>query len=199
MAKLSGPLDLLVIRVESGVAPAGRLHVVAQVVEAELAVGAVGDVAVVGLAAGFRVHVALDVAGRDAEGLVDRQHPFAVAAGEVVVDGDDVDALAFQRVEVGRQRGDERLAFAGDHFGDVAAVQDDAADHLHVEVPHVLGAVGGLAAGGERFGQQIVERLAVGESLAKLRRQRLQFGVAQGLHCRFQLVDLASSEPGMTA
>ena len=36
-------------------------------------------------------------------------------------------ALAFQGVEVGGQRGHERLAFAGDHFRDVAAVQDDAA------------------------------------------------------------------------
>ena len=68
--------------------------------------------------------------------------------------------LPVERVEVGRQRGDERLAFAGDHLGDVAAVQDDAADDLHVVVPHVLGAAGGLAAGGERLGQEVVERLA---------------------------------------
>ena len=100
--------------------------------------------------------------------VVDGRHPFAVAAGQVVVDGDDVDALALQGVEVGRQRGDEGLAFAGDHLGDVAAVQDDAAEDLHVEVPHVLGAAAGLAAGGERLGQQVVERLALGQALAEL-------------------------------
>ena len=107
-----------------------------------------------------RVHVALDGADRHAQRRGRWAHPLAVAAGQVVVDGDDVDALALQRVEVGRQRGDERLAFAGDHLGDVAAVQDDAADDLHVVVPHVLGAAAGLAAGGERLGQQVVERLA---------------------------------------
>ena len=103
--------------------------------------------------------------------LVDGQHPLAVAAGEVVVDRDDVDALAVQRVEVGRQGGDQGLAFAGDHLGDVAAVQDDAAEDLHVEVPHVLGAAAGLAAGGERLGQQVVERLAGLEPLAEVRRR----------------------------
>ncbi len=76
--------------------------------------------------------------------------------------------LPLQGVQVGGQRGDQRLAFAGDHFGDVAAMQDDAAEDLHVEVPHVLGAAAGLAAGGERFGQQVVERGALGKPVAEL-------------------------------
>ena len=175
-------LHLLVVRVVIVVAAAGGLHVVAEVVEAELGVGAVGDVAVVGLAAGDGVHVGLDVAGGDAEGAVDGEHPFAVAAGEVVVDGDDVDALALEGVEVRRERGDERLAFAGDHLGDVAAVQDDAADHLHVEVAHVLGALGGLAAGGERLGQEVVELRAGGEPLAELGGDAAQVVVGERLH-----------------
>jgi hypothetical protein len=71
-----------------------ELHVVAQVVEAELVVGPVGDVAGVGgLPLGDR-SVVLDDADRHAEEAVDPAHPFRVAAGEVVVDGDDVDALA---------------------------------------------------------------------------------------------------------
>ena len=47
-------------------------------------------------------------------------------------------------------------------------VQDHAADQLHVEVPHVERAAAGLADDGEGFGQQVVERLAVGEPLAEL-------------------------------
>ena len=118
------------------------------------------------------------------------EHPFAVAAGQVVVDGDDVDALALEGVEVGRQRGDEGFAFAGDHLGDVAAVQDDAAEDLHVEVPHVLGAAAGLAAGGERLGQQVVELCALGQPFAQLRRHRLQLLVAERPHLLFEVVDL---------
>ena len=109
------------------------------------------------------VQVVLDDADRHAEEAVDPAHPLRVAAGEVVVHGDDVDALAVQRVEVGGQRGDERLAFAGLHLGDPAAVQHDAADQLDVEVPHVQRAAAGLAHDGEGLGQQVVERLAVGQ------------------------------------
>ena len=94
------------------------LHVVAQIVEAVLVVGAVGDVAGIGLAALVVVEAVDDDADRHAEELVDLAHPLGVAAGEVVVDGDDVDALAGERVEIDGKRGDERLAFAGLHLGD---------------------------------------------------------------------------------
>ena len=46
-------------------------------------------------------------------------------------------AAAGERVEVERQRGDERFTFASSHFRDPAAVQDDAANQLHIEVHHV--------------------------------------------------------------
>jgi hypothetical protein len=55
---------------------------------------------------------------------------------EVVVDRDDVHALAGQRVQVGGQRRDQRLALAGLHLGDLAVVQHHAAEQLHVEVAH---------------------------------------------------------------
>ena len=71
-----------------------ELHVVAQVVEAELVVGAVGDVAVVGLLALVVVEVVDDDADRHAQELVEPAHPLGVALGQVIVDGDDVDALA---------------------------------------------------------------------------------------------------------
>src|SRR5205085_94773 len=72
----------------------GDGHVVAQVVEAELGVRAVGDFRVVRLfALGERHHV-LDVGGAHAELLVDGPHPAGVALGEVVVDRDQVDAVA---------------------------------------------------------------------------------------------------------
>ena len=130
------PLHLLLALVVIVVALGRRPHVVAEIIEAELVVRAVGDVAHVGLLPLVGVHVALDRADRQAQGKIQRAHPFHVAAGQVVVDRDHVHALALQGVEVGRQRGHEGLAFAGDHFGDVAAVQDHAAHELHVEVPH---------------------------------------------------------------
>ena len=100
----------------------------------------------------------LNDADAHAEEAVETAHPLRVAAGEVVVHRDDVHAFAFERIEVGGERRDERLAFAGLHLGDLPAVQHHAADELHVEVPHVQHALAGLADDGEGFGQQIVER-----------------------------------------
>ena len=108
-------------------------HVVAQVVEAELVVGAVGDVAVVGLAALGGAHLGQDHADGQAEEVVDAAHHLGLVLGQVVVDGDDVDAVAGERVEVRRQHGDQGLALTGLHLGDVAHVQRGAAHDLDVE------------------------------------------------------------------
>ncbi len=139
-----------------------ELHVVAQVVEAELVVGAVGDVGAVGFAALLVAEVVDDDADGEAEELVDLAHPLGVALGEVVVDGDDVHAVAGEGVEVAGERGDEGFAFAGLHFGDLALVQHHAADQLHVEVAHLHGAPAGLAHHGEGLGQNLIERFVLG-------------------------------------
>ena len=143
-------------------------HVVAQIVEAELVIGAVRDVAIVLLLALGVVEAVDDDADREPEELVDLAHPFGVALGEVVVDGDDVDTAAGQRIEIDRKGCDQRLAFAGLHFSDTAFVQDHAADQLDVEMALAEHALAGLADGGESRHQKIVERHAFGELLLEL-------------------------------
>ena len=165
------------------------LHVVAQIVEAVFVVGAVGDVAgVSGLALGI-VEPVHDHAGGQAEEAVDLAHPGGVAAGEIVVDGDDVDALAGQRVEIDRKRRHQRLAFAGLHLGDVALVQHHAADQLDVEMPLLEGALGRLAHGGEGGNQDVVQRLAVGKFFPELGGARFQRLVGQGRDFRLERID----------
>ena len=134
-----------------------ELHVVAEVVEAELVVGAVGDVGGVGFAALLIGEVVDDDADGESEEAVDLAHPFGVALGEVIVDGDDVDAVAGEGVEVAREGGDEGFAFARLHLGDLALVEGHAADHLDVEVAHADDAAAGLANDGEGFGEELVE------------------------------------------
>ena len=136
------------------------LHVVAQVVEAVLVVGAVGDVAGIGGVALVVVEAVDDDAGRQAEEAVDAAHPLGVAPGEIVVDRDDMDALAGERVEIDRKGGDQRLALAGLHLGDSAFVQHHAADQLDVEMALAERALGRLAHGREGRNEDVVERLA---------------------------------------
>src|SRR5207245_1671636 len=59
------------------------------------------------------------------------------ASGEVVVDGDEMSAPARQRVQIQRERGDQRLPLAGRHLRDLALVQDNAADELDIVWHHV--------------------------------------------------------------
>ena len=115
----------------------GRHAVVAQVVEAEFGVGAVSDVAGVLLPAKLGGHHALDAADRQPQELEEHAHPFGVAARQVVVHGHHVHAHAGQRVQVYGKGGDKRFAFPRGHFRNVAAVQGDAAQQLHVKVDHV--------------------------------------------------------------
>ena len=162
-----------------------ELHVVAQVVEAEFVVRAVGDVRAVGGLAFAVGQSVLDDADLEAEEPVDLAHPLGVAARQVVVHGDDVDALAEQGVEVDGQGGDEGLALAGLHLRDLALVQDDAAHQLHVVVAHPQGAHRGLADGGEGRHEEVFQVLPPVQPVAELGgarpqaivRQRLQFGL----------------------
>ena len=123
------------------------------------------------------------------EALVDRAHPLGVAAGEVVVDRDDVDALAGERVEHDGERAGERLALAGAHLGDRAAVQHHAADHLDVEVAHAHAPARDLAHDREGLRQQVVERLAVAGALAQRVGLRAQLVVVEQLELRLPRVD----------
>ena len=166
-----------------------ELHVVAQVVEPELVVGAVGDVATVGDLSFLIVQVVLDDADRHAEETVDFAHPLGVAPRQIVVDGDDVDAFAFEGIEVRGKRRDERLAFARLHFGDLPLVQDVAADQLHVEVPHVEHAAARLAHDGEGLGQEVVYGCARSDPLAEFRGPFAERLVAQSLDGGLQRVD----------
>src|SRR4029079_3584793 len=59
------------------------------------------------------------------------------------------------------------LALAGLHLGDLAAVEDHAADHLDVEVAHAHRALARLADDREDLGQQVVEVAAVDRLLAQ--------------------------------
>ena len=106
-------------------------HVVAQIVKAQLVVGAVGHVGGIRLAAFVIVQAMDDQADRQAQVAVDLAHPFAVAGGQVIVDRDDMNAAASQGIQVDRQGRDQGFAFTSLHFGDSTLMQDNAANQLN--------------------------------------------------------------------
>jgi len=72
-------------------------------------------------------------------------------------------ALAFQGVEVQRQGSDKRLAFARLHLRDLALVEHDTADELHIEMAQAGRAHGGFPHQGKRFRQEVIQRFAGGQ------------------------------------
>ena len=112
-----------------------RLHIVAEVIEAELGGGSVHHVAGVGLALPFvALHVhGMDGSNRQAKRAEERERPVAVALHQVVIHGDHVHLHLLKARQVAGKRADDGLTFAGLHFGNLAFAQDDAADDLHIE------------------------------------------------------------------
>ena len=171
------------------------LHIVAQIVETELIVGAVSHVAVVLVLAFGVVETVDDDADGKAEEFVDLAHPFGVALGQVIVDRDDVDAAGAKRVEIDRKSGDQRLAFAGLHFRDLALVQHHAADELDVEVALTERALGSFPHGGEGRHQNVVKRGAFTKLLFEFVGASAQFLVGKFLQFRFQRIDGVDARP----
>ena len=187
-----------------------RHAVVAQVVEAELAVRAVGDVARVLRAALLGVHRVLDAPDRQAEVLVEMAHPRRVAPREVVVHRHELHVLPGKRVEVERKRRDEGLALARLHLGYLALVEHDAADELDVERNHVPGEGVPADLGRrpaqvaarvlyecKRLGEYVVERLAFRDTVLELLGNSRKILVLEVFRLVFGLnaVDFAHDRP----
>ena len=170
-----------------------ELHVVAQVVEAELVVRPVSDRLPVSCPALDVVQAVNDHTHSEPEPAIDPAHPFGVALREVVVDRDHMDPGPGDSVQIDSQGSGQGLALAGLHLGNLAFVQHDAADQLHVEVAHAQHPPGRLAANGERFRQQVVQRLARSVPFDEFRGLGLQVLVGHGLHLAGPGVDLVDA------
>ena len=103
----------------------------------------------------------------------------ALELRQVIVDGDDVHAVAGQGIEVCRHGRRQRLAFAGLHFRNAALMQHDAAHHLHAELALARHAIGCLAHNGISLRQQLIERLALAVAVFEFLRLRTQLAVGE--------------------
>ena len=129
-------------------------HVVTQVVEAVFVVGAVGDIRVIRFTLGRCRQAGHVNAYCHAEEFEQRTVVFGVALRQIVVDGNNVNALTRQRIQVSRQRCRQGFTFTGTHFRDAALVEHHPAQQLHVEVTHAEHAFTGLTYNGEGFRDQ---------------------------------------------
>ena len=69
-------------------------------------------------------------------------------------------------------------------------MQHHAADELNIKVAHLQGPLAGLAHGGEGLGQQVIQRLALAQTLAELVGLGLQCGVVELFKLGLDGIDL---------
>ena len=94
----------------------------AQEIRQNLLARRVGDIARVTLPAFEWRHGGRDPAGFDAAKSVELFQPVRIALHQVIVDRNNVDATPGQRIEIGRQGGNQRFAFTGSHLSDFSLV-----------------------------------------------------------------------------
>ena len=161
-------------------------HVVAQVIETVFVVRAVGDVRVVGRLLFFTRHLREVDADRHAQEVEKLAHPACIAAGQVIVHSDDVQALASQCIQVSGQCGGQGFALARAHFGNLAVVQGDATRQLDIEVPHLHDPLGAFTNNGKGFRQQGIQCFTGSKPIPETLGLGSQLIVAQRLQSGFQ-------------
>src|SRR5262249_38097103 len=118
-----------------------------------------------------------DNASLETEEAIELAHPLRVASREVVVHRDEMDAFAFERIEIDRQRRDERLSLARLHLADHSFVEDHPSDQLHVVVAHLERALARLTTYRKGLDEDVIERRSVFELLFEFARLRLERAV----------------------
>ena len=99
---------------------------------------------------------------------MDSTHPLRVTLSQIVINRNDMNALACQRIEVCGQHTGQGLTFTSTHLGNVTEVQCRTAHNLDAEVLLPQHAPGCLACRGESIQQQIVYIGTVSQLLLKL-------------------------------
>ena len=73
-----------------------------------------------------------DHTSRQAQKVIHLSHPASVTLRQIIVDGHHVNTLAFQRVEIGRQRRHQGFTFTSLHLSHVTLVERHTTDQLNI-------------------------------------------------------------------
>ena len=74
-------------------------------------------------------------------------HLLSITLSQVIIDSYNVNALAFQRIQVGWKCGYQGLTFTSLHLSDTSLMKNDTTDQLYLEVLHSKYSLGSLTDG----------------------------------------------------
>ncbi len=168
-------------------------HVIAQIVKAELIVRTIGNICCIHALTLLGRHVMNNQADLQSEEAVYLPHPLTVSLCQIIIDRNNVYALARQRIQIYRQRCHQCFTFTGLHFRDTSLVQNDATDQLYAVVPHTEHAVSRFAHGGKCLRQQVVQCFTILITLLKFCGLAAQFCIRQRTVFRLQCLYLVDN------
>ena len=135
-------------------------HVVTQVIEAELVVRTVGDIREISLSLIVLAHARQHAADSAVQELEHLAHFLRLELSEVVVDGNNVNASAVERVSVSSKAGNKRFTFTCFHFCDTSLMQNDSTNDLNGVRLFAQHSERSLTAYSECIAKHIVQRFA---------------------------------------
>ena len=136
-------------------------HIVAQIIEAELIIRAVGDVRLISFTFLF-FRQAVDIEPNcQAEPVIQFAHFFGIAARQVFVDCHDMDAFFRDGIQIDGHRRSQGFTFTGLHFGNIPLMKRCSSHDLHTEWIHSKYALRCFAHRSKCFRHHVIERLAL--------------------------------------
>ena len=121
------------------------LHVVPEIVKPQFIVGDIGYVAGIGLLTHPIIHPAGDAAHRHAQKFKHFAHPSRIAAGQIVVDRNNMDTFALKGHQIGGQGRHQGFPLTRAHFCNHPVKQNSAPNQLHIKGAKAEGPRGAFA------------------------------------------------------
>ena len=156
-------------------------HVITQVIKAQLIVGAVCNVAVVCFPALVIVQPVQDAANGQPHKTMHLAHFLGLGLCQIVIDCNDMNALAGQRIQIRCNACHQGLTFTGLHLGDSALMQYGGTDQLYRERTLAKHTVSRLPDCCKCLRKNIIQGLAVAQPLPELYSLFLQRCIGHGL------------------
>ena len=154
-------------------------QVIAQIIKTKFAVGSVNDICFIGFSAVHQCKLVQIFTGigfvqvdqecflaifcavchlqhthTQSERIIDGSHPAGITAGQVIIDGHQMNTAPGEGIQIHRQGGDQSFAFTGAHFSNLAVMQGHAADHLDIVMAQSDGALAGFTYRCKGFGSK---------------------------------------------
>ena len=164
-------------------------HIITEVIKAELIVGAVCDICLIRSLPFREIKIMNNQTDRQPQKIINTAHINTVSTGQVIVDGNHMDTVTGQCVQIHRQCCHKGLAFAGTHLRNLSPVQHHAANQLHVKMAQTGGSLGRFPHHRKGFRQNIVQRLTFFQAQLELCGLCLQVGGTHPFHLGFQRID----------